>query len=92
MVANAPPHQRARLFYWHREARRSNAEVDYVIQQGTTIVPVEVKAGSRGSMQSIHLFLGERNLTRGIRLSHENYSSYNSMVIAPLYSAGNLVS
>lgn len=92
MIANAPPHQRARLFYWHREARQSNAEVDYVIQQGNTIVPVEIKAGSRGSMQSIRLFLNERNLTRGIRLSHENYSSYNSIEIAPLYTAGNLVS
>ncbi|RPI72828.1 MAG: DUF4143 domain-containing protein [Desulfobacteraceae bacterium] len=89
-VANSPTHRQPQLFYWHREARNSNAEVDYVIQQGNAVVPVEVKAGVRGAMQSMRLFLTERNLQRGIRVSHENYSSYGAIETVPLYAAGNM--
>jgi len=60
------------LYYWHRETRGSNAEVDYVIQQGTEIVSIEVKAGTKGQMQSMFLFMDER----GIRVSLENFSTF----------------
>jgi hypothetical protein len=33
LVGNHPAHTRPTLHYWHREARGSNAEVDYVIQR-----------------------------------------------------------
>jgi uncharacterized protein len=91
MIAGGAPDLHPKLYYWHREARSSNAEVDYVIQQGNTIVPVEVKSGIRGSMQSMHLFLAERQLQRGVRLSHENFSSYETIETTPLYAAMNLV-
>ncbi|MBM3410449.1 MAG: DUF4143 domain-containing protein, partial [Bacteroidetes bacterium] len=38
------------LYYWHREAKNSKAEVDYVVQRQDRIVPVEVKAGTKGAM------------------------------------------
>jgi predicted AAA+ superfamily ATPase len=91
IIAASAPDLHPKLYYWHREARSSNAEVDYVIQQGNIIVPVEVKSGVRGAMQSMHLFLAERKLQRGVRLSHENYSRYGAIETAPLYTAGNLV-
>jgi predicted AAA+ superfamily ATPase len=40
--------EKQQLYYWHREKRGSNAEVDYLIEQGTQIVPIEVKSGSTG--------------------------------------------
>ena len=43
------------LFYWQREAQGSQAEIDYLIQRGKAVVPIEVKAGTRGKMQSLHL-------------------------------------
>jgi predicted AAA+ superfamily ATPase len=46
----------AELYYWQREKNGSTAEIDYVIQQGQNIVPVEVKAGTKGSMQSMFFF------------------------------------
>lgn len=79
------------LFYWHREARDANAEVDYVIAQSDRIVPVEIKSGLRGSMQSMRLFLKERGLPMGVRLSAENASRYNGIMSLPLYTAGRLV-
>jgi predicted AAA+ superfamily ATPase len=45
------------LFYWHREAKSSNAEVDFVFQQQQQIVPVEVKASHKGRLTSLALFL-----------------------------------
>ena len=38
------------LHFWLRHARKGNAEVDYVISHGDWIVPIEVKAGSSGSL------------------------------------------
>lgn len=80
------------LFYWHRESPSSNAEVDYVIQKGEQIIPIEVKAGTKGQMQSLHLFLGERNLPHGVRISHENFARFGKIAVFPIYAIENLVS
>jgi predicted AAA+ superfamily ATPase len=90
IIANSSPWERPQLHYWHREARNSNAEVDFVCRDGTKPLPVEVKSSRRGSMQSLHLFLTERNLSRGIRLSHENFTAYGAIETVPLYAAGIL--
>jgi len=78
------------LFYWHREALNSNAEVDYLIHKGQNIIPVEVKSGTKGSMQSLYLFLKEKNRPYGIRFSLENFSSYGQIRSYPLYAVSNL--
>ncbi len=54
-----------RLNYWLREGKSANAEVDYVIARGAWIVPVEVKAGTSGTLRSLHQFA----LARGARLA-----------------------
>lgn len=81
----------AQLYYWHREAKSSNAEIDYLIQQGENIVPVEVKAGTKGQMQSMYIFLDEKNLHYGIRLSLENFSHSEPIANIPLYAIKSLV-
>jgi predicted AAA+ superfamily ATPase len=91
LIGHQPSHIRPALHYWHREARGSTAEVDYVIQQGGDIVPVEVKAGTRGQMQSLTRFMDERNLKRGIRLSLENFAEYDRVRVVPLYAIRRLV-
>ena len=78
------------LYYWHRDAKNSNAEVDYVIATTRGIVPVEVKAGTKGAMQSLFLFLREKNLPKGIRVSNENFSAYAAIEVYPLYAVGEL--
>lgn len=45
------------LFYWLREGKNANAEIDYVIPVGGRVVPVEVKAGACGSLRSLHQFV-----------------------------------
>ncbi|MBI3270242.1 MAG: AAA family ATPase [Planctomycetes bacterium] len=90
LLARPPVHTKPALYYWHREARASNAEVDYVLQDGAAVLPVEVKAGTRGQMQSLRLFLDERGLTRGIRASLENFSRYERVEVIPLYAIARL--
>lgn len=88
LLASSPSRTRAELFYWHRESRNSNAEVDYVIQVGGDIVPVEVKAGQRGSMRSLRMFLESHQSPYGIRTSLEPYSEYDDIRVIPLYALG----
>ena len=55
------------LTYWLREGRSSNAEVDFVIQMGQFIVPVEVKAGKSGSLKSLLQFAYQKRIPNAIR-------------------------
>ena len=87
LAAYQSAHRRPELYYWHREERGADAEVDYVIQRGNGIVPVEVKAGVRGGMQSMRLFLKERGIPRGLRVSLENFGRLSDTDILPLYAA-----
>ena len=54
-------------------------------------MPIEVKSGSTGKMQSMNLFLNERNASKGIRVSLENFSRYDQIEIVPLYAISNLI-
>jgi hypothetical protein len=56
------------LFYWHREQTAAQAEVDYLIQHGPSVVPVEVKAGAGGALRSLHLLMAARGWDRAVRL------------------------
>ena len=90
LIKNQSPYERTNLYYWQREAKNSQAEVDYVIQQGETILPLEVKAGTKGAMQSMFLFLEEKNKQKGIRISLENFGEMDKIDIYPLYGVWNL--
>ena len=91
LIRTSSCYQQISLYYWQREALNSNAEVDYLIQKQQEIIPMEVKSGKKGSMQSLHLFLKEKNMPFGIRLSLENFSSYGQIRVYPLYAVSNLV-
>jgi predicted AAA+ superfamily ATPase len=92
LVKQSAPHLLPALYYWHREAKSSNAEVDYVIQKGAEIIPIEVKSGTKGQMQSLHLFLSERDLALGIRVSTENFTEYDKIMTIPLYAVNRIFS
>ncbi len=91
LIKNVSCYEKTHLYYWQREAKNSQAEVDYVIQKQDKIIPIEVKAGTKGSMQSLYLFLEEKKLDFGIRLSLENFSEMKKIKIVPLYGVGNLL-
>jgi uncharacterized protein len=67
LLAAAPAWETPQLYYWIREARSSNAEVDFLVSRAREIVPVEVKAGKAGTLRSAWQFLGEKNRRLALR-------------------------
>jgi hypothetical protein len=59
-------HEDPALFYWQRTGGRQG-EIDYIIQHGTGIVPVEIKAGAKGAMKSLHQFMFDKKLPLAVR-------------------------
>jgi hypothetical protein len=82
-------YEQKNLYYWHRENKNSNAEVDYVVQIGKNIIPIEIKSSTKGGMQSMRLFLEEKHSPYGIRSSLENFGELPDIKIIPLYALGD---
>ncbi len=57
------------LYYWVREAKSAAAEVDYVLTIGQLVVPVEIKAGTTGTLKSLHQFLKEKQRHFALRFN-----------------------
>ena len=85
LLAYAKNYQEANLFYWEREKHGSQAEVDYVINIGPKIFPIEVKAGKTGRLKSLQVFLDEKGLDLGIRISQHQFSLQRRVLSIPLY-------
>ena len=69
-----------RLFYWQREGGRPG-EIDFVIQAGGRIVPVEIKSGASGAMKSLHQFMFDKKLKLALRID-ENPPSLAAIDVA----------
>jgi predicted AAA+ superfamily ATPase len=81
------------LFYWAREARGSNAEVDYLAIRDGRIVPIEVKSGAGGSLRSLRLMLDTYpNCPEGLVLYSGIYAHRpeQRLTFLPLYHAGSV--
>jgi predicted AAA+ superfamily ATPase len=63
--------QEPELYYWNREKRGAAAEVDYLLPMGRDIVPVEVKAGTTGSLKSLQVFATEKASPLGLRFNQD---------------------
>ena len=85
LIAYQIPYYAPELFYWEREKKGSDAEVDYVLEIYGKIVPVEVKAGKTGRLRSLHQFLQEKQVPLGIRISTVSLSQDNTILSIPLY-------
>ena len=89
------------MHYWENHEKGSQAEVDYVTVRDNTILPVEVKANTKGSMQSLWIFMRGRRLHDAVRTSLENFGHFyyydtkaenaeRHVDIVPLYALSNL--
>lgn len=88
LLAYSNPWGRQELFYWHREARASNAEVDYIIAIGNAVIPIEVKAGATGRLRSLRMFLDAKqdSTPYGIRFSGQKSSIHDDLHSYSLYA------
>ena len=69
------------LHHWVREKNGSDAEVDFLVQIGSAVVPVEVKAGATGTMKSLHQFLLEKNRSFGVRINGDKPSYLETTIV-----------
>ena len=90
LIAATDPFIKPALFYWVREAKSSNAELDYCIACGSKVVPVEVKSGPRGKLKSLKLFITKYTTKKAVVISQKKYSTDNELFFLPLYSIENL--
>jgi hypothetical protein len=79
LVQTRPGHEPS-LYFWQREGGRAG-EIDFVLQCGPRIVPVEIKAGAAGAMKSLHQFMFDKGLTLAVRLDR-NPPSLQAMDLA----------
>jgi predicted AAA+ superfamily ATPase len=63
------PYLEPALYYWRRDEKGSNAEIDYVMQQANQVVPIEVKAGATGKLKSLHLFMDLKQFKMAVRIN-----------------------
>ncbi|MBI5345888.1 MAG: ATP-binding protein [Chlamydiae bacterium] len=73
------------LFSWAREEKSSSAEIDFLIAVGSKIVPIEVKAKSIGSLRSLKIFLSEKKIRLGVRISENPLSLSDDILSIPFY-------
>ncbi|MAE70961.1 MAG: hypothetical protein CME06_10890 [Gemmatimonadetes bacterium] len=69
----------AELCYWQREGGRPG-EVDYLVEVGAQVVPVELKAGAAGGMKSLHEFMHDSLLELAVRCDTNSPSVRNVKV------------
>lgn len=91
LICYASPDSKAEIHFWKRREKNSSAEIDYLIQRGEQIIPIEVKSGHGNTLRSLRLFLDTHPKTvSGIRFSSLNYSVMNQLDSRPLYAAVSL--
>ena len=72
------------LFYWESEGK---AEIDFLIQAGTEVVPIEVKASSHVRSRSLSVYREKFRPRLSLRLSTRNFGMENGIFSIPLYAA-----
>ena len=70
-----------RVYYWCREERNASAEVDYLVQIGNRIVPIEVKSGKTGSLKGLHFFLNEKQRDFAVRFNADRPSMLENAIV-----------
>lgn len=77
------------LYYYSAET--SSGEIDFVLQKGMSIVPVEVKAEENLQAKSLRAFCQKNQIDKGIRTSMSKYREQDWMVNVPLFTFAEYV-
>lgn len=67
-----------------------SGEIDFVLQHGTEIVPVEVKGGEDKCAPSFKRYVNEHHPKYAVRFSRRNYRKDGEITNVPLYLASRL--
>lgn len=70
-------------YYWQSDGK---AEVDFVLQLGNEVIPIEVKKGKRNRSKSLGVFTEKYKSAYSIRISKKNFGFGNGIKSVPLYA------
>ncbi len=86
-----PPYIPPVGYYWQREKKGSDAEIDYIIQHENQLIPIEVKAGTTGTLKSLYQFIKEKKKAFAVRINSD-FPCYYSKNTTGASIAYNLLS
>ncbi len=90
LLANQLSYLSPEIYYWAREQKNSQAEVDFVISIGDKIIPIEVKSGSSSWLKSLKIFMEEKKVPIGVRISERPLSFEDKILSIPFYMIDGL--
>lgn len=76
------------IYYWSSD--NSRGEIDFLLQYGVDIIPVEVKAEENLQSKSLRAFVERNPGLHGMRLSMSDYREQDWLTNYPLYSIHSL--
>jgi predicted AAA+ superfamily ATPase len=71
-------------YYWMSER---GAEVDFVIQRGGKVIPIEVKSAENTKAKSLTVYIGSYKPSYAVKLSTKNFGFEDGKKTVPLYAA-----
>ena len=75
------------LLYWTRKGEnKALSEVDFLIQIGSDVIPVEVKANHSTQSKSLNVYNEKYHPKYAIRISSKNFGFENNIKSIPLYA------
>ena len=77
-------HRQNIIYYWSQET--SQGEIDFLVQQGDCILPVEVKAEDNLQAKSLKWFVENNKGLHGLRFSMSGYREQDWITNYPLYT------
>lgn len=70
-------------YYWESDGK---AELDFMIQKDSDIIPIEVKTSTHIKARSLDLYIKKYNPKYAIRISEKNFGFENNIKSVPLYA------
>ena len=71
-------------YYWESER---GAEIDFVIQRDSQLVPIEVKSADNTKAKSLKVYMDTYKPSYAIKLSAKNFAFEDNKKVVPLYAA-----
>lgn len=71
--------------YYH-SSNDSRVEIDFLVQNGTQIIPIEVKAEENVKAKSLRTYIEKHPELKGMRLSMKSHADQGWMTNIPLYA------
>ncbi len=71
------------LHYW---TSKQTAEIDFLLQQGVEVIPVEIKRGTKVRSRSLTEYCKNNPVTKALRFSEKNFGKEGILYSMPLYS------